>query len=112
MRKLILLLSPFAIVLAFSGCQSTKDEGTPAVGYSFESDAAAHIFYQGILDRTELPLQSKTKTKYVDTPLLVVQKVNQVSGASIARESAAKADANGDLEISEAEARSFAGLSE
>ncbi len=110
MRKPTFVISISAIGMALSACKSTTGGETPALGYSFESDSAAHIFYQGIIDRTELPLRSKTK--YVDTPLLVVQKVNQVSGASIAREAAAKADTDGDFKITESEAKKFAGTTE
>ena len=107
MRITMLVFAGALGAVGLAGCSTGSSGGKPAVGYGFESDAAAHIFYQAILDRTTLPLQ--TKKKYLDTPLLVVQKVGQVSGASIAREAAAKADTDRDATISEAEARAFAG---
>ena len=100
------VFSLLIVLIGLPSCQSTTQSGAPALGYAFESDEAAHRFYQAILDRTELPLS--TKTKYVDTPILVIETVNQVSGAQLAREAAQEADTDGDLIISLAEAKAFA----
>lgn len=92
--------------LALGGCASPGGDSAPAVEYQFESDAAAHTFYQTIINSTTLPLQ--TKTEYLNTPILVIEHQKQVSAASITRDAAAKADTDGDLFISEAEAEAFA----
>ena len=106
MKRTAQVFSLLIVLIGLSSCQSTTQNGAPALGYAFESDEAAHRFYQAILDRTELPLSSKTK--YVDTPILVVEKVNQVSGAHLAREAALEADTDGDFIITVAEAKAFA----